>query len=568
LFSTGYTAIINNGLRIAAMHFFQDENIRAHQRPPLFTLDQVSFRYPDNTPALHRVSLTVQPGDRIALVGRNGSGKTTLVKHLNGLHVCQEGAVTYKGWPLTQTMLRELRLTTGVLFQDPDDHLFCNTLQDDVAFGPMNQGLDEETVSSRVEEHLLAVGLGNLRYKPAHLLSYGQKKRAAFAAIMAMNPETLILDEPTSNLDPLQEKIIKELLRNYTGTLIVIDHDLLFLYDLCDRAVVMSGGAIHHDYSFTELVSQPAFLREHGLDFTFRFSCCGHHYPAYAHHHQQHTHEHHDGMVHAPPKDHNPPFLELQHYSFRYPDGTLGLQDINLSIGNGDTLALVGENGAGKSTLAACLLGLNHGDGYFFVDGQPVNNSRRNNLWQRVGMVFQNAADQLFTSSCREEVAFGPSRMGVKGQDLRKRVDEALARVQLNGFADKVPLHMSGGERKRLAIAAALAMRPELLILDEPTAGLDPNGEELLMEILQGLEMATILIAHDLFFIEQLATRTVVMHQGAIIRDYSTIEFLTDGHLQSVNGLDYTYKSDCLQRIMALQGQKGGGVMPSTGISR
>jgi energy-coupling factor transport system ATP-binding protein len=183
-------------------------------------------------------------------------------------------------------------------------------------------------------------------------------------------------------------------------------------------------------------------------------------------------------------------------------------------------------------------------------------------------MVFQNAADQLFTPSCWEEVAFGPSCMGIKGQDLHVRVEEALSLVQLNDFADKVPIHMSGGERKRLAIAAVLAMRPQLLILDEPTAGLDPNGEELLMEILQGLRMTTILIAHDLFFIEQLAIRTVVMHQGAIIRDYSTIEFLTDDHIQSVNGLDYAYKSDCLQRIMALQGQKSGGVMPSTGISK
>ncbi len=535
------------------MHFIHDEKIRELHRPPLFALDQVSFRYPDETPALRRVSLKIHAGDRIALVGRNGSGKTTLVKHLNGLHTCQEGTVTYKGGPLTAPILRQLRLATGVLFQDPDDHLFCNTLYDDVAFGPMNQGLDESTVRERVEERLAAVGLADLRYKPAHLLSYGQKKRAAFAAIMAMNPETLILDEPTANLDPRQEKIFKELLRDYTGTLIVIDHDLLFLYDLCDRAVVMSDGAIHHDYSFDELVSQPAFLREHGLDFTFRFSCDSHHPPVHTHHHHHHTHEHRDGAVHAPPRDRVLPLLELQHYSFHYPDGTIGLEDINLSVGKGESIALIGENGAGKSTLAACLLGLNQGAGYFFVDGQPVTSGLKNGLWRRIGMVFQNAADQLFTPSCREEVAFGPRRMGVKGEELRERVDEVLARVRLAGFADKVPLNMSGGERKRLAIAAALAMRPEILILDEPTAGLDPHGEELLLEILLSLGLTTILITHDLFFIERLTSRTVVMHQSAIIRDYSTAEFLADDHLQSVNGLDYAYKADCGRRIIALQ---------------
>ncbi len=537
------------------MHFIHDEKIRDLHRPPLFALHQVSFRYPDGTPALQGISLKVQPGDRIALVGRNGSGKTTLVKHLNGLHPCQEGEISYRGRPLTPAILRQLRLATGVLFQDPDDHLFCNTLHDDVAFGPMNQGLDEQTVAARVAERLTAVGLNHLRYKPAHLLSYGQKKRAAFAAIMAMNPEILILDEPTANLDPRQEQVFKELLRNYTGTLIIIDHDLLFLYDLCERAVVMSDGAIHHDYSFDELVAQPAFLREHGLDFTFRFSCCGNHPPEHHHHHHHHhSHEHPDGPMHTPPCETDLPLLELQHYSFRYPDGTVGLDDVNLCIGRGDTLALVGENGAGKSTLASCLLGLNRGQGYFFVDGQAAGHDRKNGLWRRVGMVFQNAADQLFTPSCREEVAFGPQRLGLKGEELRARVDAALATVHLDGFADKVPLNMSGGERKRLAIAAALAMNPEILILDEPTAGLDPHGEELLMGILQRLALTTILITHDLFFIERLASRTLVMHQGAIIRDYKTAEFLADDHLQSINGLDYAYKSDCGMRIMALQG--------------
>ncbi len=535
-----------------------DENFPGESGIPLYDLDSLSFRYPDGTYALRDVSLKIHPGDRIALVGRNGSGKTTLVKHLNGLHSCQEGSIGYKGHQLTESMLGELRLATGVLFQDPDDHLFCNSLYDDVAFGPMNQGLDEDTVISRVLEQLTAVNLEKLCYKPAHLLSYGQKKRAAFAAIMAMKPDVLILDEPTANLDPRQEKIFKELLREYSGTLIIIDHDLLFLYDLCDRAVVMSDGAIHHDYSFDQLVSQRESLREHGLDFTFRFSCLDHHQGVNVHHHYQHTHEHPIGAIHAPSLEPVAPLMEMQHYSFRYADGTLGLSDANLIIRLGDTLALVGENGAGKSTLAACLLGLNRGQGYFFVEGRPVTNGLRKGLWRRVGMVFQNSADQLFTPSCREEVAFGPQQMGIKGEELNQRVNEALARVHLQGFEDKVPLNMSGGERKRLAIAAALSMRPEMLILDEPTASLDPHGEELLIEILDSLGLTTILITHDLFFIERLSTRAIVMHQGTIIRDYSTAEFLADDHLQSVNGLDYSYKAACGRRIMALQDHEQG----------
>ena len=245
--------------------------------------------------------------------------------------------------------------------------------------------------------------------------------------------------------------------------------------------------------------------------------------------------------------------MEVQHFSFRYPDGTQGLKDVNLIVRPGDSIALVGENGAGKSTLAGCLLGVNRGSGFYFFEGREVDEARRKTLWKRVGMVFQNAADQLFCPSCYEEVAFGPRQMGISGDELEERVREALAMVRLQGFADRVPLNMSGGERKRLAVASVLSMGPEVLLLDEPTAGLDPQGEELLMEILQDLAMTTILITHDLFFINNLSRRTVVMHEGRIIRDYTTREFLADEHLQAINELDYTYKSDCGRRIMAMR---------------
>jgi energy-coupling factor transport system ATP-binding protein len=536
------------------MHYIHDPKIRSLHQEPLYALHGVSHRYPDGTLALDDVSLTIQPGDRIALVGRNGSGKTTLIRLLAGLLACRQGEIRSRGTVQSGEPTPLQRTRVGVLFQDPDDQLFCNTVNDDVAFGPRNLGLPDDEIERRVWGRLEQVGLEHLRYKAAHHLSYGQKKRAAFAAIMAMEPEVLILDEPTANLDPRQEEVFKELLRAFRGTLIVIDHDLLFLFDLCRRAVVMSQGRVHHDYSFDELVSQPAYLREHGLDFTFRFSCCGGHRHNHAHSHHLHSHDHGDGLAHLPPGAAPSPLIELQHYSFRYPDGSLGLDDVNLAIARGDRLALVGENGAGKSTLAACLLGLHQGQGYYFFDGRPLARDRRpSQLWRRVGIVFQNAADQLFNPSCREEVAFGPYRLGLRGKQLQDRVEAALGRVHLQGFADKVPLNMSGGERKRLAIAAALAMEPEVLILDEPTAGLDPQGEELLLTILRDLQLTIILISHDLFFIGELTQRTVVMHRGSIIRDYRTSEFLADDHLHSINGLDYSYKAECGARILALQ---------------
>ncbi|MGE4560870.1 MAG: ABC transporter ATP-binding protein, partial [Desulfobulbus sp.] len=454
-----------------------------------------------------------------------------------------------------------------ILFQDPDDHLFCNTLYDDVAFGPRNQGRDPAEVDRLVRSWLTAVGLEHLLFKPAHHLSYGQKKRAALAAILAMEPEVLIVDEPTASLDPRQESVFRRILAEFTGTLIVIEHDLIFLHGLCERAIVLDGGRVHHDYGLHDLATQPRFLREHGLDFTFRFTCCGHHHDQDSHHHHYHpTHDHGGGGVHLPvDTGSDQPFIELQHYWYRYPDGTPGVSDINFSLFAGETLALIGENGAGKSTLAHCLLGLlipRRGEGAFLLDGRTLKEGEYRQLWRRVGMVFQNAVDQMFCPSCWEEVAFGPQQLGLPADEVADRVRRALAQVQLHGYEQRPPLHLSGGERKRLAIAAALSLQPAALILDEPTASLDPQSEQLLLDILDSLPIAKVLITHDLFFIHRLSRRTVVLHRGRIIRDYTTREFLADDHLQAVNGLDYTYKNNCYQEMQALQ-QGGMGTQAS-----
>ena len=519
---------------------------------PLFEIRDLAFTYPDGTPALRGIDLAIHHGDRIALVGHNGSGKTTLIKHLNGLLQPQSGTVLYKGEPVSGRTAALLRQEVGILFQDPDDQLFCNTLYEDVAFGPMNQGLGRPVVEQRVAEALRAVDLADYAYKPPHNLSYGQRKRAALAAVLAMEPLVLVLDEPTANLDPRQVQQFGELLRRFPGTIVCITHDILFLQGLCDRAVVLADGRVHHDYGFDDLVAHPASLRDHGLDFSFRLACCGRH-PA-----GRHDHVHTDERRHpanpgrkAPPgegRDRDPgagAVLALHHCSYTYPDGTQALRGVSLAIRQGERLALVGENGAGKSTLAGVILGTLEAEGEIVFKGERVGPRLRRDLWRKVGIVFQDAADQLFCPTCREEVAFGPERLGLTRTEVDERVREALDMVQLTGYEERVPLNMSGGERKRLAIAAVLAMRPEILILDEPTAGLDPRGEELLLAILGRLPMTMILITHDLFFINALTERTVVMHQGGILRDCRTVDFLADERLEEAAGLGYVYRNEC-----------------------
>jgi energy-coupling factor transporter ATP-binding protein EcfA2 len=516
----------------------------------LISLRGLSYRYPDETRALFDIDLDIAAGERIALVGQNGSGKTTLIKQLCGLLAPTAGEVYYKKQLLDGEYLERARLEIGLLFQDPDDQLFGHTVLDDAAFGPRNQGLSRDAALQAAAQALEQVSLADKAYKPPHNLSFGQKKRAALAGLLAMRPEALLLDEPTANLDPRQEQVFLDLLKHFPGTLICISHDLIFLYELCDRAVVLDRGRIQHDYSMRELVSQRRELRTHGLDFSFRLVVD--------------TAPHNDLSV-MPIAEHledvPPPLVStegnhlvcLRDYHYQYPDGTRALNAIDLSIHAGERISIVGENGAGKTTLLSCLLGLHQGYGEFLFDARPVNRRGRKALWRQVGMVFQDCADQLFCPSVKEEISFGLHQLGLSRSEISERLERVLAMVHLKGFEERVPLHMSGGERKRLALACVLAMQPRLLILDEPTAGLDPRGEELLLEILRDLDVTLLLVSHDIFFVQALTRRTLVMHQGQILEDMSTHAFLQDNRLGSLNGLAYAYRQHGSSAIRTLQ---------------
>jgi energy-coupling factor transport system ATP-binding protein len=542
--------------------------VESPEYSPLLEVQNLSFRYPAGGPALDSIDLSIHPGDRLALVGHNGAGKTTLVKHLNGLLRPISGTILFEGKPLEGSHLTKARLQIGLLSQDPDDQLFCNTLDEDIAFGPHNQGLNLEETEERVQKALRAIGLESFRYKAPHHLSYGQKKRAALATLLSMEPQVLILDEPTANLDPKQERLFLDLLRGFDGTLICISHDLLFLYEICSRAVVLENGRIHHDFSMQELVSEVKYLRAHGLDFTFRFSCCrddgeGPHHPHPHHHHHHHAtvqNDSHSPLAFPQAAEKTSPagLIHLEDFSFRYPDGSWGLRNVDLVIEEGESVAIVGENGAGKSTLVSCLAGILEGEGTYSFRGEPVGGGRKEQLWREIGLAFQDPADQLFCPSCAEEVAFGPKQLRLPSEEIQKRVDESLERVRLKGFEERVPHHLSAGERKRIALAAVLSMNPRLIILDEPTANLDPQSEELLCQILMQLQSTRILVSHDMDIIALLSRRTIVMHKGRVIRDYPTAEFIQDKSLVSINGLDYTFKNACCQEIMRLQDRANG----------
>jgi cobalt/nickel transport system ATP-binding protein len=236
---------------------------------PALAVSGLAYAYPDGRQALFGVDLVVQPGERVALLGPNGAGKTTLVLHLNGILGGGLGTVHVGGLPVDagdRAGVREIRRRVGIVFQDPDDQLFMPTVRDDVAFGPANLGLRGTELDLRVDAALAAVGVADLGHRPPHHLSLGQRRRVAIATVLAMEPDVLVLDEPTSNLDPAGRREVLDLLGSMSLTLLVVTHDLLFALELCDRSALMADGRIVADTTTVDVLADAVLLRRHGLE--------------------------------------------------------------------------------------------------------------------------------------------------------------------------------------------------------------------------------------------------------------------------------------------------------------
>jgi len=233
---------------------------------PVLDLQGVAYAYPDGHQALYGVTLHVHPGERVALLGPNGAGKTTLVLHLNGILTAGVGTVSVSGLPVEPDNLLEIRRRVGIVFQDPDDQLFMGTVREDVAFGPMNLGIRGRELDSRVAEALEMVGMGDFADRPPHHLSFGQRRRVAVATVLAMRPEILVLDEPSSNLDPASRRELAEILAGLEVTLLVVTHDLPYALELCPRAVVLSDGVIVADGPTFDILTDEPLMEAHRLE--------------------------------------------------------------------------------------------------------------------------------------------------------------------------------------------------------------------------------------------------------------------------------------------------------------
>ena len=459
-------------------------------------------------PVLQNVSFDINMGECLVLTGSSGCGKSTLAHVLTGLipHSIPAqvtGKVQIAEMDALTTPIDTISQKVGIVFQNPRTHLFHLRVEDEIAFGPRNLGMDEDEVNMRVDWALNAVGLVDMReQKPANL-SGGQIQRLAIAAALAMNPKVLVLDEPTASLDvPGTQNVIgtlETLKKRYGLTIVLIEHRLAEVRRLADHVLILDEGCIAAQGRFDDVLRDPAMLKQYGLrrptaetltDWSRLLAPNGHH-----------------------PKDRQP-LLDLQNLTAGYAGHAI-IHDIDLKIYAGEFVALVGDNGTGKSTLALAAAGLLKP-----INGSvTVNGTARPRPGLDIALLFQNPADQLFTDSVDEEVAFGPSNYRRFDSEIH---EHTLTSADLHHLCTRRPFALSIGQQQRTALAACIALRPALVILDEPTLGQDWRHLQQLMDCLAHLNeqgTAILLITHDYKLVHHYARRVILMEKGRLILD-------------------------------------------------
>jgi energy-coupling factor transport system ATP-binding protein len=526
--------------------------------PPAILIRDLHYAYPPPqhggapVSVLRGVNLAIGAGEFVAVLGRVGAGKSTLCMTLNGLvpHATGgvfRGDVTVLGRNTKTHPIADLARSAGLVFQDPEMQLTQMRVEDELAFGPENLGVPTGEIEERVTWALEAVGLAGYRDRSPLLLSGGEKQRVAIAAMLAMRPQVLALDEPTANLDPAGKAAIFNLLarlaRERQITIVLATQELERVARYAQRVVVLHDGVIALDDTPAAIFAQAPLLREWGIGAPqlaelasllteqtgrpHRFLRMG---EAYA----QLRGELKAGASYLSQgsgvrgqesgvSGREEPQLALEQVSFSYLDGTATLRDISLSVAAGEFVALLGANGSGKTTLAKHLNGLlKPTTGCVRVNGRDTRPLRVAELARTVGYVFQNPDHQIFAATVEEEIAFGLHLQSLSAAEVTARVDWALAAFGLEPHRASPPALLGWGQRRQVAVAAVLATRPRALVLDEPTGGLDARSQDELMAAVTDFNRAggaVILITHNMRLVAEYASRAVVMAGGRVAFD-------------------------------------------------
>ena len=492
--------------------------------------------------ALDGVSFSITEGEFVAIIGTNGSGKSTLAKHFNALLLPTDGKIFIDGLDTSdEKNLWRVRENVGMVFQNPDSEIVAAIVEDDVAFGLENLGVAPEKIRERVDLALDAVNMTDYKKFAPSKLSGGQKQRIAIAGVIAMRTKIIVFDEPTAMLDPQGRREILEMVKRLHAqgkTIIYITH---FMEEAAaaQRVFVMERGKIIRDDTPREIFTDVKEMKRLGFDvpvateLAARLRRKGFKLPqkiltadelATAIKHEKLGIKTDINQKDFPLSLINSPSLNVKGVSYTYMTGTpfekTALKNISFGEAEGEVLAIAGHTGSGKSTLIQLVAGLiKLTSGEIEIDGLNVADKKIRRL---VGIVFQYPEHQLFEETVEKDISFGPRNFGLSDKEISSRVDEAMQQVGLSAeLKSSSPFELSGGQRRRVAIAGILALKPKYLILDEPTAGLDPlTKKNLLKEIFGTVKksgVTIILVSHSMEDIAHFADRVVVLAQGEVL---------------------------------------------------
>ncbi|MCS7281871.1 MAG: energy-coupling factor transporter ATPase [Anaerolineae bacterium] len=523
---------------------------------PILSLQGVTFAYEGDVVALRDLNLSARRGEFVVVLGANGAGKSTLCYVLSGIvpHIYggrRRGVVSVAGLDPWDEPLYVTAQRCGVLMQDPEVQLFMPTLKAELAFGPANLGVPREEILRRSREALALVRLDGLEEHNPRDLSGGQKQRAALASVLTMAPQVMVLDEPTSQLDPLGRwevgEAIERLKRTGDLTIVMTTHETEEVLHLADQVLVLEEGRTVLQGSPAEVFSRTDVLEAAGVKTPVLMRICAEllgnenvpAIPSLSDVARRIRELVAAGRLTVSPEALPPPpsltnngpvILEARDLTVVYPGPrpVIALRGVNLQIREGEFIGIVGQNGSGKSTLVKSFVGLlrpTQGDVLF--RGKSIRRFSVGEIARRIGLVLQNPDYQLFTPSCREEIRFGLRNIGVRPEEMDARVEEALRMVGLEMYGDLFPFRLSFGDRRKLAVASILALGPEVLILDEPTTAQDHRGRYQLAELARRFHErggTVIMITHDVDLAARYAQRLVVLWEGQVLLDGPTAE--------------------------------------------
>lgn len=526
------------------------------ERKPIISFRNFSFQYrAQKRPTLTDINLEIYPGERVLIAGPSGSGKSTLAGCINGLNPFSNpgkctGTLTVDGVDAPHSSIFELSAHVGTVLQDPDGQFIGLTVGEDIAFALENSCTPQDEMHAITRHAAELVGIENhLGYAP-HELSGGQKQRVSLAGVMVDQVKILLFDEPLANLDPATGKqaieLIDEIQKKTDTTVLIIEHRLEdVLWRNVDRIVLVNGGTILADLRPDELLSgslltengirEPLYvtaLRYAGVDIT------PDKHPAHVDSlvlDDTDTQKLRDWFTARPRPAAQPerePLLEVKGLCFGYQKGQQTLQDVSFSIGKGEMVSIVGRNGAGKSTLSKLICGFETPDaGEIFLNGKPLAEENIRRRAQHIGYVMQNPNQMISKTMIYDEVALGLQRSGLTEEQIREKVEATLRVCGLYPFRNWPISALSFGQKKRVTIASVLVLDPELILLDEPTAGQDFRHYTDIMEFLRGLNargVTVVMITHDMHLMLEYTRRALVFCDGRLIADRTAAAVLCD----------------------------------------